>query len=42
MRPRRTTLLRMAMLLLAACLLCTSCGSGVNMYKHKRNTDCGC
>lgn len=43
MKTQRKSLLRAVLLLtVAACLVCASCGSSPNMYKHKRNTDCGC
>ena len=43
MKKNRTTILRALLLLLVAgCLVCASCSSSPQMYKHKRNTDCGC
>ncbi len=43
MKTHRPTLLRtLTLLLLALCLVCASCSSSPQMYKHKRNTDCGC
>lgn len=44
MKKNRTTILRaLVLLLVAGCLVCASCSSSSpQMYKHKRNTDCGC
>lgn len=43
MKKKRNTLLRaLVLLLVAGSLVCSSCSSSPNMYKHKRNTDCGC